>query len=42
MKLYNIGIDIATTIIATIIYFLSIPAVNSIIPVAMQNAIAVP
>ena len=41
-KLYNIGIDTATIITAPIIYFLSIPAVNSIIHVATQNAIAVP
>ena len=41
-KLYNTGIAIAINKIVTIMYFLSIPAVNSIIIVAIINAVAVP
>ena len=40
--MYNSGIDIVAINIVPIMYFLSIPAVNSIIASAIQNAIAVP
>ena len=41
-KLYNNGIEIVINNITIIIYFLSIPAENSINAVAIKKAIAVP